>query len=104
MKQVGEMSEQNYEAIGRCVVLRKCIEENLCALRKIKSEIVSADSPFLSGQELNSAYSLVLSIETNVSHCRELLDSTINLVDEHNQYAVAAGLGVICILPEGQAL
>lgn len=49
------MSERNYEAIGRCVILRKRIEENLCALRKIKSEIVSADSPFLSGEELNGA-------------------------------------------------
>ncbi|EAC1429438.1 hypothetical protein P6O07_004366 [Escherichia coli] len=97
------MSERNYEAIGRCVILRKRIEENLCALRKIKSEIVSADSPFLSGEELNGAYSLVLSIETNVNRCRELLDSTIKLVDEHNQYAVAAGLGAICIRPEGEA-
>lgn len=97
------MSEQDYEAIGRCVVLRKRIEENLCALQKIKSEITTADAPFLSGEELHSAYSLVLSIETNAHRCRELLDDTIKLVDEHNQYAVAAGLDVICTLPEGIA-
>ncbi|EIX4511083.1 hypothetical protein MKI77_005117 [Escherichia coli] len=98
------MSEQNYEAIGRCVVLRKRVEENLSALRKIKSEIISADAPFLSGDGVHGAYSLTLSIERNANRCRELLDSTIKLVGEHNQYAVAAGLDAICLLHEGEVL
>ncbi|MDM4976868.1 hypothetical protein [Escherichia coli] len=76
------MSERNYEAIGRCVVLRKRIEENLCALQKIKSEIVSADSPFLLDGRLCGSHSLVLSIETNANRCRELLDETMQLVSE----------------------
>ncbi|AUT26168.1 hypothetical protein ACWE6V_004346 [Escherichia coli] len=94
------MSERNYEAIGRCVVLRKRIEENLCALQKIKSEIVSADSPFLLDGRLCGSHSLVLSIETNANRCRELLDETMQLVSEHNQYAVAAGLNAIHVIPE----
>ncbi|EKY5906523.1 hypothetical protein QFR58_002305 [Escherichia coli] len=94
------MSERNYEAIGRCVVLRKRIEENLCALQKIKSEIVSADSPFLLDGLLCGSHSLVLSIETNANRCRELLDETMQLVNEHNQHAVAAGLNAIHVIPE----
>lgn len=96
------MSERNYEAIGRCVVLRKRIEENLCALQEIKTEIISAKSPFLSGERLRGGYSLVLSIETNANRCRELLDETMQLVNEHNQHAVAAGLNAISVPPEGE--
>ncbi|EHU9805635.1 hypothetical protein KZ556_002729 [Escherichia coli] len=95
------MSEQNYEAIGRCVVLRKRIEKNLCTLHKIKSEIMSAESPFLLGERLCGGYSLVLSIETNANRCRELLDETMQLVSEHNQHAVAAGQDAIRVIHKG---
>lgn len=45
-------------------------------------------------------HSLVLSIETNANRCRELLDETMQLVNEHNQHAVAAGLNAIHVIPE----
>lgn len=95
------MSERNYEAIGRCVVLRKRIEENLCALQKIKSEIISAEVPFLLDGRLCGGYSLVLSVEANANRCRELLDETMQLVIEHNQHAVAAGQDAICVIHNG---
>ncbi|HAV9419129.1 TPA: hypothetical protein JLG26_003727 [Escherichia coli] len=98
------MSEQNYEAIGRCVVMRKRIEENICALHKIKSEIISADSPFLLDGRLCGSHSLVLSIETNANRCRELLDETMQLVNEHNQHAAAAGMNEIHVIPERETL
>ncbi|EHV86694.1 hypothetical protein ECDEC7C_2333 [Escherichia coli DEC7C] len=42
----------------------------------------------------------MLSIETNANRCRELLDETMQLVNEHNQHAVAAGLNAIHVIPE----
>lgn len=91
------MNEPNYEAIGRCVVLRRQMDEYINQIIKVKSSILAAESPHLSGDLLVIDYSLVGRIEEASVTIRTAVDHLERSIAEHNKHAQLAALPPLSI-------
>lgn len=91
------MNEPNYEAIGHCVVLRRRIDEYIRRIYEVKTSIIDAEFPRLSGDTLvidSYLADLISDAESTISIMVERLRLSI---DEHNKYASQAALPLISI-------
>ena len=91
------MNEPNYEAVGRCVVLRRQMDEYINQIIKVKSSILAADSPHISGDLLVVDYSLVGRIEEASVTIRAVVDHLERSIAEHNKHAQLAALPLLSI-------
>ncbi|WP_052320184.1 hypothetical protein [Klebsiella aerogenes] len=91
------MNEPNYESIGRCVVLKRRINNKIDQLFRIKNSIVSASTPLLINDCLSLNNSTADCIEEAAKVYRRIMHEIEEMAEEHNRYAGAAGVGLIAI-------
>lgn len=91
------MNEPNYESIGRCVVLKRRINNKIDQLSRIKNSIMSASSPCLIDDCLSLNQSTADCIEEAAKVYRQIMHEIEEMAEEHNRFAGAAGVGLIVI-------
>lgn len=91
------MNEPNYESIGRCVVLKRRINNKIDQLFRIKDSIASASSPLLINDCLSLNHSTVDCIEEAAKVYRRIMHEIEEMAEEHNRFAGAAGVEPIVI-------
>lgn len=90
------MKEWNYDAIGRCVVAKRTIEQLIDELSHIR-HLAIRDSVCLLADELSMHDSMVVCAETLATETRRIYDEIYSQALEYNRWAPLAAAPLISI-------